>query len=138
MSINERTIDLARSFVGTIRTEEDIRRTQRVERAIGNDGELIERPRYGSAWDDNHPLMIGDVHLWVGPDDTWRFKHGKANSPTDGEELNPDIVFTSTWNGDSPLKLGTWTVFIDPDGLLRIKNGTPADGYDGAAVGAGI
>ena len=82
---SERLVRAAMPIARMIRGRDDIRRAQRIDRAISNDGKPIlpDVLDLGSHWDGRHPVM-GAWHLWIDASGNLRKKNGPPVSDTDG------------------------------------------------------
>lgn len=84
MANEQQIADAWMPAVEVLHPGEDVRRAQRVDRNIGNDGRLMYRPAFSAAWNGNDPLRLGPYHLWIDSAGRLRIKNGKATSDGDG------------------------------------------------------
>jgi len=87
---NERLIAAAEPIVRVMKTREDFRRAERIERAIDQQGKPIVEQRFDATWDGNNPLMLGTYHFWIEAG-VLRVKNGKATSATDGVAVGGQV-----------------------------------------------
>lgn len=81
----ERHVDQMMPAIDALRGRDAVRREQRVERAIDNQGNVIlpQVLDVGGAWNGRH-LRMGLWHLWIDASGNLRKKNGAPASDTDG------------------------------------------------------
>lgn len=81
----DRIVQELRPALDVLHPADSIRRAQRVERIVGNDGKLIPRQVWSGVWNGNDPILTDNgYHLWIDGSGRLRIKNGKATSDTDG------------------------------------------------------
>jgi len=81
----ERHVDQMMPAVNALRGRDTVRREQRVDRAVNNDGtlNLPDVLDVGGAWNGRH-LRMGLWHLWFDASGNLRKKNGAPTGDTDG------------------------------------------------------